>query len=233
MSQEQSPSVPSTAATLATLARLTLVRLGRGKFLWVAVGIACLPVVAAQAAGKHLILDTIPLPNLLVLAVIPPMFIASSIGEEIEDRTSTYLWSRPLARWTVLVGKLLALAPIAVALVVGSLIVATQAGQHTLPPVQTILGIGAGALAVSIVVAGISTVVPRQGMALAIVYLVFFDLPFGGIPGSIRLVSVTRDAMALCGHDSETTPLSAAIAMSVVAGIWLAVAFRRIRRLES
>ena len=41
--------------------------------------------------------------ELVVMALLSSVFVASSIGEEIEERTITYLWSRPLPRWTLLV----------------------------------------------------------------------------------------------------------------------------------
>lgn len=225
---------PSTATALATLARLTLVRLARGKLLWVSLAIAFLPI--ARAAGvpdKSNMLETTFAIEMFVLAILPPLFVAPSIGEEIEDRTATYLWSRPLARWTILAGKLLALAPLSMAVIVASWIASIELGSHTLPPVASIVGLAVGALALSVVTAGIATVVPKHGMALSIIYILMFDLPFGAIPGSIRLVSVTNAAAAVAGIGDDTSPLTGAIALIVIAGVWIAVAFRRIGRLET
>src|SRR6185503_12480129 len=100
--------------------------------------------------------------QLLVLAVLPPMFIASSIGEEIEDRTITYLWSRPIPRWAVLIGKFLALAPIAVVLVVGSWHLACALGLESMPPLRSHAALAAAAVVVSAISTGIAVLVPRQ-----------------------------------------------------------------------
>src|SRR4051794_13415855 len=106
-------NVPSTSASLGAIAKLTLTRLRRGRTQWVGLGIAALPLLFAVVASRaHSavvewtgIANDIFVIELLVLTVLPALFIASSIGDEIEDRTTTYLWSRPLARWTVLLGK--------------------------------------------------------------------------------------------------------------------------------
>src|SRR5687768_16272162 len=116
-------SVPGTASVLVTLMGVTLRRLVRGRAIWVVMLIAFLPVMfaALAAAGGDSgdsDYESVGIVQLIVIALLPSVFVASSIGEEIEDRTTTYLWSRPVARWTIVVGKLLALAPLAAALVV-------------------------------------------------------------------------------------------------------------------
>src|SRR5687767_12060107 len=114
--------VPSVLSVITTLMGVTLKRFVRGRAIWVCLLIACGPLVPATAmriegdaeAGEALTVFT-----LFVMMILPPAFVASSLGEEIEERTTTYLWSRPVPRWAVLVGKLLALAPIAMLLVIG------------------------------------------------------------------------------------------------------------------
>ena len=238
---------PSTLTVLLTLARLTWRRLRRGRAVWVSSLLAFSPVAFAIAIGSRVSDDgsgrglfavggDVFVIEQLVLAVLPAMFIAASIGEEIEDRTTTYLWSRPIARWTVLAGKLLALAPIAIALVVGGWFVALQAGLHHLPTLRSAVGLGAGTLVVSMAAAGIATLVPKHGMALAIVYVLFFDLPVGEIPASLQLLSVTRQAKLLAGMTSagdSVGMLEPALALAIVGGVWLAIGVWRMQRLES
>src|SRR5689334_18632971 len=115
-----SNGVPSTASALLTLMRVTLRRFMRGRAIWVVLVIALLPTLLAAAhPGRAGVMDAISVVEIIVMALLPAVFVASSIGEEIEDRTTTYLWSRPIARSAVVFGKLLALAPIAAALVAG------------------------------------------------------------------------------------------------------------------
>jgi len=227
--------VPSAAAALWTIARLTVRRLSRGRALWVCAAIAMLPVafaVVMQANGGHHFHDTFAI-DLLVLAVLPPAFVASSIGEEIEDRTTTYLWSRPLPRWTVLIGKLIGLAPIAIVLVVGSWWIAIRILNQQSPRPDSVIALAAAVVAVSAISAGIAALVPKHGMALTIVYMLFFDLPVGEIPASIQIASVTHQAQLIAHVHSSDSASSGATAMAIVAGMWLIVGLWRFQRLES
>src|SRR5207237_965006 len=83
---------------------------------------------------------------MMILAILPPLFVSSSIGEEIEDRTTTYLWSRPLARWTVVGGKLLALVPVVLALALGGWFVAYEIAGKASPPIDAGIALAAVAL---------------------------------------------------------------------------------------
>ena len=225
--------VPSIGAALSALARLTLVRLLRGKLKWVSIAISFLPVAIATGAGHEpetALKVTFGI-EMLVLAILPPLFAAPAIGEELEDRTATYLWSRPLPRWSILAGKLLALAPLMMTIVVGTWIASIVVALHKPPPPITIVAIAAGALALSIVSAGIATLAPKRGMAFAIVYILI-DLSLGGIPAGSRWLSVTHATRILAGFGSAS-PVAGGIALVVLSAIWLAVAFRRIGRIET
>jgi ABC-type transport system involved in multi-copper enzyme maturation permease subunit len=227
-----------------TLALVTLRRLFRGRAVWVSLLVAAAPIAFAVTVERRVgdgpgswvfgAGEATFTVELFVLAILPALFIAASIGEEIEDRTTTYLWSRPVARWHVLAGKLVALAPLAIALVVVSWVVAIELGLHMLPPVRSMVGLGAGALAISLVATGIATLVPKHGMALSIIYLLFFDLPIGEIPASLQILSVTHQTKLLAGFRyGETAVAAPSITMAVIGGVWLAIGLWRIRRLES
>lgn len=224
-------TVPSSGTAVATIARLTWKRLFRGRALWIGVVVAALPIAFSLAVqAKSRATEFTFVIEILVLSVLPPLYIASSIGEEIEHRTTTYLWSRPIARWTVLVGKLVALAPIAVVLVVASWMLAIRLGFHELPHVESCVGLGAGALATAAISAGIATVVPKHGMGLAIAYL-GIDFVIGQIPASLQLLSATHQTTLLARSGSGR--LEPAIALAVIATFWLALGLYRVRRLES
>src|SRR5688572_20755275 len=125
-------------ATTRLIAAITLRRLVRGRALWVGGLVAGLPIAFAallhqsNARATGTIVDVTAFET-LVLAVLPALFVASSIGEEIEDRTTTYLWSRPIPRWAVLVGKLCALVPVIIVLVLPSWVLALQVGAQVWP----------------------------------------------------------------------------------------------------
>ena len=235
---ERRNAVPGSLSTVWTLAGITLRRLGRGKALWVALLFAALPVayaVLVRSGQRHFHESAKDLftVSTLLLAIVPAMFVSASIGEEIEERTSTYLWSRPIARWAVLVGKLCALTPLVIALIVGGWYVGLETEHAQAPLAATGLALAAGCIAASLVAAGIATIVPKHGMTLTIGYMLV-DLFIGAMPFSLRELSILHQTGALAGIDGDPSSIqSALIAMGIVSGIWGAVAFLRIRRLET
>jgi hypothetical protein len=226
-------AVPPTWAMIRTLVGVTLKRLTRGKALWIAAGLAALPVVFAivlQAAGRPASPSELLAPTMLLFAVLPALLVGASVGEEIEDRTSTYLWSRPIARWAVLAGKLLALTPIVAALIVGGWAIASAFATRA-PSIASCAGLAAGAVACSLVVAGIAVVVPRHGMALTIAYLLV-DLFVGELPFSAQQLSITYQTRTLAGLGGAPAIAAPLIGLVVIAGVWTAIGLRRIRRIE-
>jgi len=228
--------VPTTLSTVLTLAGVTLTRLGRGKALWIGGLFAALPV--AYAIGVHA-RHVAPSPDdlfkisLLLLALLPAMYVGASIGEEIEDRTSTYLWSRPIARWAVLAGKLCALTPLVIALVVGGWYAGIRIWTDAAPTAMSCAALAAGCVAASLIAAGIATVVPKHGMALTIGYMLV-DLFIGALPFSLNQLSITNQANVLANLGGSPSGLvTPVIAMVVMSGLWAAVGFERIRRLEA
>lgn len=229
--------VPSALRAMGAITALTWRRVLRGRTLWVATAIALVPVafgLVLQGLGpRRDLADELLSFQLLVLAVLPPMFIASSIGEEIEDRTMTYLWSRPIPRWSVVIGKLLALAPIAMVLVVVSWHLACALGLTSMPPWRSHLALAGAAAVVSAISTGIAVLVPRHGMALTIGYLLF-DFWIGILPASIQNFSVLYhvDAISFPKPDGPDVATSA-IWLAVIAFGWLGLGLWRLRRLEA
>jgi ABC-type transport system involved in multi-copper enzyme maturation permease subunit len=238
MSGADPGGVPGTLSTLWTMAGVTLRRLRRGKALWIGILIAGLPVVNAiivrTYAGKlHASPDEMFVTSLVLLALLPAMFVGASIGEEIEERTSTYLWSRPIARWAVLAGKLSALTPIVIALIVGGWCAATLVWTAHAPMLISCVALAIGCVAASLVATGIATLVPKHGMALTIGYLLV-DLFIGALPFSLRELSITHQVHLLAQVDGDPPVFGAPlVAMLVVAGLWSVIAVARIQRIEA
>jgi len=231
------PDIPTSTRAVREIAGLTLRRVSRGRTLWVASIIALVPVAFGallRAIGpRGNLTDELLAFQLLVLAVLPPMFIASAIGEEIEDRTITYLWSRPIPRWAVVVGKLLALAPISMVLIAVSWHLACTLGLQAVPSTRSHLALVAAAAVISAIATGIAVLVPRHGMALTIGYMLL-DFFLGFIPASIQNLSVLHHVNSISfpkpgGPDAVT----ACAWLAGVAIAWLAAALGRIRNLEA
>jgi hypothetical protein len=239
MSALSDRQVPSGLASTITIAALTVKRVVRGRALWVSFLISFLPVMYAGAMSRGRARDVgaeLFTFEVLILAVLAPMFVGASIAEEIEERTTTYLWSRPLPRWSVLAGKLVALVPVTAGVVLASWLLSSWIAWSALPPARTIGAIAAGALAMSLVATGIATLAPKHGMALTIVYMLFFDFPIGVLPATFRELSIGHHVRVLSGLSSSFdvgTTLSATIGLVVVGGIWALIAALRVRRLEA
>jgi len=226
-------------ATLA-IARVTLQRTVRGKALWIVLGLCLLPeLYGAIARGFSPVRRwdaTIGLWSLL-LSVIPPVMLAGTIGEEIEERTAAYLWSRPLPRWTIVVGKLVALVPILVVMMCASLALpfyTTLDSEMTGQPAllgHALLAVSLATIVASLVTAGLATLAPRFGTVLAIGYFMLIDNGLGAMLAKVRLLSISRDARLLAGPygdpDLGTIPWLVGIGV-----VWMAVALWRIRRIE-
>jgi ABC-2 type transport system permease protein len=228
------PATVDAAGAVRTLASVTFKRMLRGKALWIGASFAVLPVIYAVAVHGGRIRAT---PNdvfgfeVTLLAVLPALFIAASLGDELEDRTSAYLWSRPLPRWALLAGKLCALAPVVALLLCASWWIAATAGLDTTPTALSTVALAAGCLVTSVITAGIATVVPKHGMALAIGYMLV-DLFIGALPFSLDAVAITHQTRALAGVSGEPSIASGVIAMAAIAVVWGAIAVSRIRKLE-
>jgi hypothetical protein len=223
--------VSDTAAVFA-LARLTAWRFVHGRMPWVGALVAALPIAFAAALRGHASFATRSFEiEELLLVVLPAIAVAASITSELDDRAVTYLWSRPLARWTVVVGKLVVLAPFVVALVALSWIASNAVGAGELPSLASIGGLAAGALGATMISAALAIVAPRYGMVLAIVYMLC-DGVVGEIPAHIQLISITHDAGELAGV-TGSSPAVAAIGLVIISSSWLAYGLRRIGRLEA
>lgn len=228
------PAAPGAWSAAWTLAGVTLVRLGRGRALWLCAVIAALPVgfgVIMRARHVTPFYNDMFVLWRLILALLAALLVASSIGEDIEDRTGTYLWSRPIARWAVMAGKLMTLTPIVIALVVASWYATVVTWTMSGPTAISCVGLAAGSAAACVIAAGISTVVPKHAMALTIGYMLV-DNFIGAWPFSLRELMLAHQTTALAGLGDDAAVITPVIALIAIAGVWAAIGLARIRRLE-
>jgi ABC-2 type transport system permease protein len=222
----------SDAGAVLAIARLTVWRLLHSRAPLIGIVVAALPIAFAAALRGRTgyALRSFEVEQLL-LVVLPAIVVAAAITADLDDRSITYLWSRPIPRWTLVAGKLVVLTPYVVALVVIGWIVATAVGAGTLASASTTLALAAGACASAFVAAGIATVAPRYGMALAIIYMLV-DSVVGQIPAGIAVLSVTHDVAQLAGV-GHGSPLVAASSLVAISAAWSIYGLRKIRLLEA
>lgn len=234
MSERRDPLGGLAAASIQ--ARWNVTQMLRGRLVWVACVFAMLPPAYTFLASANGANDWADIFGSLILmvGVVAPLFMASSLAEEIEDRTYTYLWSRPVPRWSVVMGKLVASIPIA-----GGLCALSLVACHMFFPGGAGAGLGrgigsliAGTIAACAVSSGLAILFPRFGLGLTYAYLLAIDLPVGQVPFSIRNLSITQQIRVVAGA-SDAAPLWRALVwLAVVSALWLAVAFLRLRRAE-
>jgi ABC-type transport system involved in multi-copper enzyme maturation permease subunit len=222
------------------IARVSLRRVLRGKAIWVVLGLCLLPelfgMLALREHDIHHWRDAFGMSSLL-LALLPPILIANTIGEEIEERTMAYLWSRPLPRTSILAGKLLALVPpLAVVMCAAMALpfftaLGGEGTDHMPMFTAAMFAVVAGTVTASCVTAGLATLAPRFGIVLGIGYLVVIDGVFAAVDSGISRLSVAYNTQMLAGTDG--TPDYPALGWLIgIAAVWLGVAVWRIRRIE-
>jgi ABC-type transport system involved in multi-copper enzyme maturation permease subunit len=229
-------------ATLA-LARLAVVRAIRGKALWIACALSLLPLVVlgvqlSLGISRENMWRTAFELTLLTLPIIPSILVGPSLSDELEDKTSAYLWSRALPRWSIIAGKLVGLAPLAAVIPAASITISwlVMGGPGVIAPEQFARGI-VGSCSATIVaaalVAALSTLAPRHAVAVSVVYLLFIDKVVGELPIKLKYISISSGGRAIAGFsDTDVTAAVGAVSLVAIAAIAITIAVTRIARLE-
>ena len=128
-----------------------------------------------------------------ILPLVMLLFATSSFGNELVDRTLGYLTLKPLARWRIVVPKLLAAllvggVPVAAS---GFLAVALVGDGAVGGAVATALGllVGAAAYAAIFTWAGLAT---RHALLIGLVYVFVWEATLAAYLDGIRFLSVRR-----------------------------------------
>jgi hypothetical protein len=221
------------------IARYAWIRLWRGKSYWISLILAAAPVVLAAMPGiaserwrraLELAIQIVPLSAAIHLA--------HAVAEELESATVTYLWSRPIARTALLAGKLLAALPVVLGVAVLPVTAAwaiTQAGAPGSSAGALASAVAAttlGGITAAMVAAGAGALFPRQAFVVTLAYLLFLDKILGAIP-NLGYVSITHHMRALAGVHTDVSRPVAALALLVLALLWLGIGLGRLRTLEA
>ena len=234
MSQARSSEPLSTWAAIAAMASLTWKRTRRSRTLIISVVLTLLPAAVGGAMRVSELPPAELWSNLLrtelvLLAVLCPLYAAASLGDEIESGTMTYLWSRPMPRWTIAAGKLLALTPIVALMLMGSAVLAMQVARTAMPPASGLQALALGAVTVSIAATGIAMLVPRHSMVVPMAYVLFIDLPIGELPVALYRVSMTHHLRAI----GEGTATAGNVGWLLgVTAVWALLGLWRLRKFE-
>ena len=106
------PSMP--AAALATHTHWAWMRLRRGRLVWVALVLLALPVLATALLaasgkwGRDLFDNILEVHFRFLVLFLPALATSQAVGEEIDQKTFTFVFARPAPRWAMSIGKYLA-----------------------------------------------------------------------------------------------------------------------------
>lgn len=123
------------------------------------------------------------------------LFYGSSLlGSELDNKTLTYLCTRPIARWRWILGKYLAI----VAALIPPTLISLSASYYLLGAPESpalLLGLGAGAvgglLAYNAIFVLLGFVAPRRAMVLALIYGVVFEFLMSFVPALVNNFTIT------------------------------------------
>lgn len=236
---------------MTTVCALTLRQLVGSRRWWIVLLLAGLPVLAAVLFH---VADTTTSPReyaddvtatLVASAVLPLVVLllgVAAFGNDVGDRTLVYLTTKPVARWRVVVPKLLAVVlvggvPVAVS---GTLTIAIVEEGSWRGAAATGIGLFAGAVAYAAVFtwAGLAT---RHALVAGLVYVFVWEATLAAYLDGIRFLSVRRFAIAIVnGLDPERLTgvdlaLGAGAAVAGVAAVGLgftALAVRKLARMD-
>jgi len=235
---------------MGTLFRLSLRQLAGRWRLIVIVILAAMPVAIAltmarvdETHGEALghMLD-----GMVVAAILPIVTMAvatAAFGNELDDRTLSYLVLKPVARWRIVLPKLLAVIAIGAPLLVVSGVLAALLGPGGTARAAAAVGVAlfAGVLAYGAIFTWLGLLTSR-GLGFALVYVFLWEGLVSTFMPGIRYLSVRGYTLALIhgiddgvlgGSGAGAIEFPAAIAGAAAVTVvftWLTI--RRLRRMD-
>jgi ABC-type transport system involved in multi-copper enzyme maturation permease subunit len=243
-------ATPSSWQAVRLLAGLSLRRARRGKLLWLSASVLALPVLAAGMA----LLSGQSGPGFFdklleaLLCYLAPFIMAvnasATVAEEVQGKTITYLFSRPVARWTLPFGKYLGNLSVNALLLLASVALAyllSMAGEGMRDLVRELPRLGAGLVAMLLAAALYASVASAFGaMATAhpfvatAAFVLVVEEGFSFVPGWFKVLAMTTHLRVMAGlyHPAESLFLSdprlswiiSLPVLLLMTGSWLAVA---------
>jgi ABC-2 type transport system permease protein len=151
------------------------------------------------------------LDGLLVAGILPIVTMAlatSSFGNELEDKTLGFLTLMPVARWRIVLPKVLASLVICGPLLVVSGVIATLLGfdGEVRPAVAVAVSLGAGVLAYSAIFTWLGLVTTRA-LPFALVYVLLWEGVTSTFISGVDYLSVRGYSLAIMsGLDEASFP---------------------------
>jgi len=234
------------------------VRLNLGaKLVWVILGLLALPMLAAgfslatESAGLSFFKHELSAYLRFIVPFIMAMFASSAVAEEVQDKTITYLYSRPIRRWSLPAGKYLGGLALTVPLVAVSLAVVFLICMLEAPslivdelPVlgRSVLVVALAAVYYGAVATAFGTIFTRYPFVATMVYFFVVEVGLSSMPGRFKVVSTAIHLQVLAGlYKPKTTMfvsdpiLTAWVSLAVVTVmtlVWLVLSVAWVQNAE-
>ena len=167
-----------------------------------------------------------------VLPLIALVFGTAALGSELEDGTATFLFTKPVPRWKIVLAKWLGAAALTSALIVPAAIVAgllisgDQGGGLGLTLAAAVACLVAIAAYTAIFVA--LSILTSRALVVGLVYVLIWEGVLAGLFEGTRIFSVRQYAMAVWDELDPTAridaPLDLLPALALAGGV-VALAF--------
>ncbi len=208
-----------------------------------------------DAASNHGFINTL-LDGLLIAGILPivTMVLAtSSFGNELEDRTLSYLVLKPVPRWLIVLPKLMASIVVGSIALIVSGAVATLLGGSSIGAVlvvldgslQATLAVGVAVFVGVVTYAAIFTwagLVTSRAIAFALIYVFLWEGLISSFLGGVRYLSVRGYSLAILHglDDTSFEPLServiefpaAVVGAAVTTAVFFWLTVRRLRQMD-
>jgi len=213
---------PSSLGALRQIAWMSLRRIRRGRMLWLSVVVLALVV---GGAGVSLItgrggLDFFERLLDLMLRYIAPLVMmlhaSSAVSEEVQAKTITYLFSRPVPRWTLPMGKFAGAVLLGLVLLVCAtalLYFVTMLGEPDalMPEIgrlgRALAAVALAALAFGALATAFGTMVTGYSFVAALFYLLIVEVGLALAPGWLKVMAMTVHLRVVAGIYVPSTTL--------------------------
>ena len=215
-------TAPSGIRAAIEIAVMSL-RLNTGaKIVWVLVGLLSLPMLgsglslATESAGLSFFKEVLSAYLRFFVPFIMALFASSAVAEEVQDKTITYLFSRPIRRWSLPAGKYLgglALASPLVALsITGVYLICMLEAPSLIPDELPTLARGLLCVTLAAVYYGamataFGTIFTRYPFVATLTYFFVVELGLASVPGRFKVVSTAVHLQVLAGLYRPKTTL--------------------------
>ena len=188
-----------------------------------------------------------------ILPIVTLVLASASFGNEVEDKTLSYLVLRPVQRWLVALPKMLApiilAGPVLVASGVATTLVASGSVGSAIVVLhndaQAVLAVGVAILVAVVAYTSVFTwagLVTTRALAFGLVYVFVWEALITTFLGGVRYFSVRAYSLAILHGMDDTTfevledrviELPAAIAgAAIVVVVFFLLTVRRLRRMD-